>query len=135
MNEPLPELPVRVGCVVGKAQPKAKPNGRQNDNICKEFHFLSSIFFKGFGGSGHGEGQQNGGGGDAEPERRKDVLLVDQPSTPWPGALEPGESGASPSRRKLVPPGVPDPAVLADPDATAADVALSATGARVRRIR
>lgn len=66
---------------------------------------------------------------------RKDVLLAERQSTPWPGALEPGESGASPSRRKLVPPGVPDPAVLADRDATAADVALSATGARVRRMR
>ena len=66
---------------------------------------------------------------------RKDVLLGQRQSTTWPGALEPGESGASPSRRKLVPPGVPDPAVLADPEASAADVALSATGARVRRLR
>ena len=31
--------------------------------------------------------------------------------------------------------GVPDAAVLADPDATPADVALSATGVRVRRPR
>lgn len=66
---------------------------------------------------------------------RKDVLLPGRLDTTWPGALEPGESGASPSRRKLVPPGVPDPTVLADPDATAADVALSATGVRVRRAR
>ncbi len=66
---------------------------------------------------------------------RKDFLLEQRQATSWPGALEPGESGASPSRRKLVPPGVPDPAVLADPAATAADIALSATGARVRRLR
>ena len=66
---------------------------------------------------------------------RKDVLLTGRLETVWPGALEPGESGASPSRRKLVPPGVPDPAVLADPDSSPADVALSATGARVRRQR
>ncbi len=66
---------------------------------------------------------------------RKDVLLTGRLETAWPGALEPGESGASPSRRKLVPPGVPDPAVLADPDSSPADVALSATGARVRRQR
>jgi len=66
---------------------------------------------------------------------RKDVLLQQRQQTSWPGALEPGESGASPSRRKLVPPGVPDPAVLADPASTPADVALSATGARVRRLR
>lgn len=66
---------------------------------------------------------------------RKDVLLEQRQSTTWPGALEPGESGASPSRRKLVPPGVPDATVLADPESSAADIALSATGARVRRPR
>lgn len=66
---------------------------------------------------------------------RKDVLLPQRQETHWPGGLEPGEQGASPSRRKLVPPGVPDPALLADPEATAADIALSATGARVRRTR
>lgn len=63
---------------------------------------------------------------------RKDALLPQRVDTPWPGALEPGEGRAAPGRRKLVPPGVPDPALLADPDATAADIALSATGARVR---
>ena len=62
---------------------------------------------------------------------RKDVLLAERLSTPWPGALEPGQS--APGARKIVPPGVPDAAVLADPEATPADVALSATGARVRR--
>lgn len=66
---------------------------------------------------------------------RKDALLEQRQVTAWPGALEPGETGASPSRRALVPPGVPDPEVLADPDATAAEIALSATGARVRRRR
>ncbi|QNP56192.1 NADH-quinone oxidoreductase subunit C [Tessaracoccus defluvii] len=63
---------------------------------------------------------------------RKDVLLAPRQETRWPGALEPGESDASPSRRKLVPPGVPDPAVVADPASTPADIALSATGTRVR---
>lgn len=66
---------------------------------------------------------------------RKDVLLEPRLETQWPGALEPGEAGASPSRRKLVPPGVPDPAVLADPASSAEEIALSATGARVRRLR
>ena len=66
---------------------------------------------------------------------RKDVLLEPRQAQHWPGALEPGESEQSPSRRKLVPPGVPDPAVVADPASTAADIALSATGARVRRVR
>ena len=66
---------------------------------------------------------------------RKDVLLAPRQSQHWPGALEPGETEQSPGRRALVPPGVPDPAVVADPEATAADIALSATGARVRRTR
>ena len=66
---------------------------------------------------------------------RKDVLLAQRQSTPWPGALEPGEVGSSPSRRKLLPAGVPDAAVASDPSATAADVALSAAGSRVRRGR
>ena len=66
---------------------------------------------------------------------RKDVLLEPRQTQHWPGALEPGESEQSPSRRKLVPPGVPDPAVVTDPAATPADIALSATGARVRRLR
>ena len=66
---------------------------------------------------------------------RKDVLLEPRQAQHWPGALEPGESEQSPSRRKLVPPGVPDPAVVTDPAATPADIALSATGARVRRLR
>ena len=66
---------------------------------------------------------------------RKDVLLEQRQTAHWPGALEPGESDSSPSRRKIVPPGVPDPGVLADPSATPADIALSATGARVRRVR
>lgn len=66
---------------------------------------------------------------------RKEVLLAPRQTHRWPGALEPGESTQSPSRRKLVPPGVPDPAVVADPAATPGDVALSATGVRVRRVR
>lgn len=65
---------------------------------------------------------------------RKDSLLPQRLATRWPGALEPGESDSSPGRRKLVPPGVPDPAIVADAGATPAEVALSATGVRVRRL-
>lgn len=65
----------------------------------------------------------------------KDVLLEPRLDTAWPGALEPGESDASPSRRRIVPPGVPDETVRADAAATAADVAMSAAGMRVRRGR
>ncbi|WP_297749235.1 NADH-quinone oxidoreductase subunit C [uncultured Tessaracoccus sp.] len=61
---------------------------------------------------------------------RKEFLLPERGETSWPGALEPGS--ASPSRRSLLPVGVPDPAVAENPAATAEDVALSATGTRVR---
>jgi NADH-quinone oxidoreductase subunit C len=42
---------------------------------------------------------------------RKSFVLAARAAKPWPGAKEPGESGeahAAPSRRKLLPPGVPD---------------------------
>lgn len=39
---------------------------------------------------------------------RKEFVLAARAAKPWPGAKEPGE-GASPSRRRLQPPGVPDP--------------------------
>lgn len=61
---------------------------------------------------------------------RKDVLLQPRGAISWPGALEPGK--AAPSGRKLLPVGVPDPAVVENPAATAEDIALSATGTRVR---
>jgi len=44
---------------------------------------------------------------------RKSFVLASRAVKAWPGAKEPGEAGdghaASPSRRKLLPPGVPDP--------------------------
>ncbi|MDU7359782.1 MAG: NADH-quinone oxidoreductase subunit C [Propionibacteriaceae bacterium] len=61
---------------------------------------------------------------------RKDYLLKPRAETSWPGALEPGS--AAPSGRKLLPVGVPDPAIVENPAATKEDVALSATGTRVR---
>ncbi|WP_296137883.1 NADH-quinone oxidoreductase subunit C [uncultured Tessaracoccus sp.] len=70
--------------------------------------------------------------GDGHP-LRKEALLAPRRETPWPGALEPGS--ASPSGRRLLPVGVPDPTVAEDPDASPADVALSATGTRTRRRR
>ncbi|TRY19957.1 NADH-quinone oxidoreductase subunit C [Tessaracoccus rhinocerotis] len=66
---------------------------------------------------------------------RKDFLLEPRIQGRWPGALEPGESDASPGRRRLVPPGVPEAGLLDNPDATAAEIALSASGTRVRRGR
>lgn len=69
---------------------------------------------------------------------RKDEVLAARAVTPWPGGKEPGESVAAPSRRRMVPPGVPDPEVWGDRDPAepapdAADVATSAVGGRVRR--
>ena len=71
---------------------------------------------------------------------RKDEVLAARTGMSWPGAKEPGETEASPSRRRLVPPGVPDPAVWGDRDASQpaadpAEVAESAVGGRVRRRR
>lgn len=42
---------------------------------------------------------------------RKDFVLAARAAKAWPGAKEPGESDseAAPSRRKTLPPGVPDP--------------------------
>jgi NADH-quinone oxidoreductase subunit C len=44
---------------------------------------------------------------------RKDFVLAARAAKAWPGAKEPGESDAdghgAPSRRKMRPPGVPDP--------------------------
>ena len=49
---------------------------------------------------------------------RKEFVLAARVAKPWPGAKEPGESDkdAAPSRRKTLPPGVPDPATWG-PDA------------------
>lgn len=79
---------------------------------------------------------------------RKDEVLGARTATAWPGAKEPGESSASaassgvqaPGRRRMVPPGVPEPAVWGDRDAeseaaTPEEVAGSAVGGRVRRRR
>jgi NADH-quinone oxidoreductase subunit C len=56
---------------------------------------------------------------------RKEFVLASRVAKAWPGAKEPGESdhdteAASPGRRRMLPPGVPDPAVWG-PDATVVD--------------
>ncbi|MEL4358240.1 MULTISPECIES: NADH-quinone oxidoreductase subunit C [unclassified Luteococcus] len=78
----------------------------------------------------------------AEPVRglRKDVVLAARAAQPWPGAKEPGEGAAAPSRRKMAPPGVPDPDVWGDRDPAAplpdpAEIAAAVAGGRVRRRR
>jgi NADH-quinone oxidoreductase subunit C len=71
---------------------------------------------------------------------RKDEVLAARTGINWPGAKEPGESDASPSRRRMVPPGVPEPAVWGDRDASQpaagpSEVAESVVGGRARRRR
>lgn len=69
---------------------------------------------------------------------RKDEVLAARTGMNWPGAKEPGESDFSASRRRMVPPGVPEPAIWGDrdssqPAADPAHVAESAVGGTVRR--
>ncbi|SER15053.1 NADH-quinone oxidoreductase subunit C [Microlunatus flavus] len=74
---------------------------------------------------------------------RKDEVLASRTAQPWPGAKEPGESdagagGRSPSRRRMVPPGVPAPEVWGDrdpaePPPDPGEVAAATSGGRVRR--
>jgi NADH-quinone oxidoreductase subunit C len=54
---------------------------------------------------------------------RKEFVLASRVAKAWPGAKEPGESDhdtGSPGRRRMLPPGVPDPAVWGPPAADAA---------------
>ena len=71
---------------------------------------------------------------------RKDEVLAARTGMNWPGAKEPGEADFTPGRRRLVPPGVPEPAVWGDRDESQtapvpAEVAESAVGGRARRRR
>lgn len=81
-----------------------------------------------------------------ETPLRKDDVLAARTAEPWPGAKEPGEGSAaagtagaaSPSRRRMVPPGVPAPEVWGDRDPALgvpdpAEVAAAVSGGRVRR--
>ena len=71
---------------------------------------------------------------------RKDEVLAARTGLNWPGAKEPGESDASQRRRRMVPPGVPEPEIWGDRDASQpaagpSEVAESVVGGRVRRRR
>jgi NADH-quinone oxidoreductase subunit C len=71
---------------------------------------------------------------------RKDEVLAARTGMNWPGSKEPGESDAPPGPRRLVPLGVPDPAVWGDRGASQAapdpaEVARSAVGGRPGRRR
>ena len=87
------------------------------------------------------------GGGDDRPlllrdgavgfPLRRDAVLAARVARPWPGGKEPGEA-ASAARRRMVPPGVPDPDVWGEREGEPAapqEVAASLQGGRVRRRR
>lgn len=70
---------------------------------------------------------------------RKDAVLAARAAQPWPGGKEPGE-GPGAARRRMAPPGVPDPAIWGDRDPTAdpatpEEIAAAVGGGRVRRRR
>lgn len=68
---------------------------------------------------------------------RRDAVLAARVVRPWPGGKEPGEGPAA-GRRRMVPPGVPEPEVWGErvgEPATPDEVAASVQGGRVRRRR
>lgn len=77
---------------------------------------------------------------DAIRPLRKDFVLAARVATPWPGAKEPGEDSAAPSRRRMAPAGVPDPDLwgrrgVTEPAPSPDDIAAALAGGRVRRRR
>jgi NADH-quinone oxidoreductase subunit C len=80
----------------------------------RETHEMFGVEFEGFDdGSGLGMRPLLLPDGFRGTPLRKTFQLAARAAKPWPGAKEPGEShadAASPSRRKLLPPGVPDAA-------------------------
>jgi len=78
----------------------------------RETHEMFGVDFTGFDdGTGQGLRPLLLPEGFEGTPLRKSFVLAARASKAWPGAKEPGESesSASPSRRKLLPPGVPDP--------------------------
>ena len=78
----------------------------------RETHEMFGLAFAGFDdGTGRGLRPLLLPDGFEGTPLRKSFVLAARASKAWPGAKEPGESDAhaSPSRRKMLPPGVPDP--------------------------
>jgi NADH-quinone oxidoreductase subunit C len=78
----------------------------------RETHEMFGVEFSGFDdGTGMGLRPLLLPDGFEGTPLRKSFVLAARASKPWPGAKEPGESDAhaAPSRRKTLPPGVPDP--------------------------
>jgi NADH-quinone oxidoreductase subunit C len=78
----------------------------------RETFEMFGVEFTGFDdGSGHGLRPLLLPEGFEGTPLRKSFMLAARAVKPWPGGKEPGEShaGGAPSRRKVQPPGVPDP--------------------------
>ena len=78
----------------------------------RETHEMFGVQFTGFDdGTGKGLRPLLLPDGFEGTPLRKSFVLAARVSKPWPGAKEPGESDATttPARRKMQPPGVPDP--------------------------
>jgi NADH-quinone oxidoreductase subunit C len=79
----------------------------------RETHEMFGVDFPGFDdGTGQGLRPLLLPDGFEGTPLRKSFVLAARAAKQWPGAKEPGEGGeghAAPSRRKLLPPGVPDP--------------------------
>ena len=86
----------------------------------RETHEMFGVVFDGFDdGTGAGLRPLLLPDGFEGTPLRKSFQLAARAAKPWPGAKDPGESDAerAPSRRSLLPPGVPDPATWGPRDA------------------
>ena len=79
----------------------------------RETHEMFGIAFSSTGADGHDLDPLLLPDGFEGHPLRKEFVLASRVAKPWPGAKEPGESDAdsvhSPGRRRIKPPGVPDP--------------------------
>ena len=101
----------------------------------REIHDLFGVEFLGGDGTPLLLSRRYGG----HPLRKDDVLGA-RAAIAWPGAQEPGSTPTAAGRRRMAPPGVPDPEIWGDRDpaaepAAASDIVHSAQGGRVRRRR
>jgi NADH-quinone oxidoreductase subunit C len=103
---------VRTRLPLGEPLDSATPLWRGAAWHERETHEMFGVDFAGFDdGTGLGLRPLLLPDGFEGTPLRKSFVLAARASKPWPGAKEPGESesSSSPSRRKLLPPGVPDP--------------------------
>ncbi|MGL5828628.1 MAG: NADH-quinone oxidoreductase subunit C, partial [Angustibacter sp.] len=114
-----PQAPVRLATVLVRTRVSAeRPRLPSIGDIWpgaawheRETHEMFGVDFDGFDdGTGLGLRPLLLPDGFSGHPLRKSFHLAARASKPWPGATEPGEAaGGAPGRRKMLPPGVPDP--------------------------